>query len=178
MKLIKGRVWKYGDDVNTDVIFPGKYTYTVSDPKEMAQYALEDLDPDFVKNAQSGDIIVAGKNWGNGSSREQAVICLREAGVGAIVAKSFARIYGRNCINNALPAITCPEAVEAIEGGETIEINMESGEIRSSAGVFNFPPMPPNVLAIMEVGGLVNYTRQQLAARKQQVPKKNTLQED
>jgi len=167
MNTIKGRVWKYGDDVNTDVIFPGKYTYTVSDPKEMAQYALEDLDPDFAGKVKPNDIIVAGKNWGNGSSREQAVTCLREAGLGAIVAKSFARIYGRNCINNALPALTCPEAVDAIENGEVIEINIKSGELHCAAGTFHFPPLPSNVLAIVEAGGLINYTRQKLAARKQ-----------
>ncbi|MBC8448690.1 MAG: 3-isopropylmalate dehydratase, partial [Chloroflexi bacterium] len=100
---IAGRVWKYGDDVNTDVIFPGKYTYSISDPQEMAQHALEDLDPGFVKNVRPGDVIVAGRNFGCGSSREQAVTCLKEAGVGAIVAKSFARIYFRNCINQGLP---------------------------------------------------------------------------
>jgi 3-isopropylmalate dehydratase small subunit len=165
MKIIKGRVWKYGDDVNTDVIFPGKYTYTVSDPKEMPQYALEDLDPRFAKEVKRGDIIVAGKNWGNGSSREQAVTCLKEAGVGAIVARSFARIYGRNCINSALPALTCPEAVDAIQDGEVIEIDMETGQIQCAAGTFHFPPLPTNVLAIMEAGGLINYTRQQLAAQ-------------
>jgi 3-isopropylmalate/(R)-2-methylmalate dehydratase small subunit len=166
MKTIKGRVWKYGDDVNTDVIFPGKYTYTVSDPKEMPQYALEDLDPRFAKEVKPGDIIVAGKNWGNGSSREQAVTCLKEAGVGAIVARSFARIYGRNCINSALPALTCPEAVDAIQDGEVIEIDMEVGQIQCAAGTFNFPPLPANVLAIVEAGGLINYTRLQLAAQR------------
>ncbi len=163
-KTIKGRVWKYGDDVNTDVIFPGKYTYTVSDPKEMAQYALEDLDPDFAKNVRPGDIIVGGKNWGNGSSREQAVTCLKEAGVGAIIAKSFARIYGRNCINNALLAITSTEAVDAIQNGEEIEIDIEAGEIRCAAGTFTFPPLPANVLNIIQAGGLIEYTRQQLSA--------------
>jgi 3-isopropylmalate/(R)-2-methylmalate dehydratase small subunit len=165
MNKIRGRVWKYGDDVNTDVIFPGKYTYTVSDPKEMAQYALEDLDPRFAQEVQPGDVIVAGKNWGNGSSREQAVVCLTEAGLGAIVARSFARIYGRNCINNALPALTCPEAVEAIRDGEIIEIDLANGEIQCDAGTFQFPPLPSNVLAIVEAGGLINYTRQQLAAK-------------
>ncbi len=166
MATIKGRVWKYGDDVNTDVIFPGKYTYTVSDPKEMAQYALEDLDPRFAGEVKPGDVIVAGKNWGNGSSREQAVTCLKEAGLAAIVAGSFARIYGRNCINSALPALACPEAVEAIQNGEVIEIDMESGQIQCTAGTFHFPPLPANVLAIVEAGGLINYTRQQLAAKK------------
>ncbi|MEM7343791.1 MAG: 3-isopropylmalate dehydratase small subunit [Chloroflexota bacterium] len=166
MQSIKGRVWKYGDDVNTDVIFPGKYTYTVHDPQEAAKYALEDLDPRFVKEMTPGDIIVAGKNWGNGSSREQAVTCLKAAGVGAIVARSFARIYGRNCINNALLALTCPEAVEAIHHGETIEIDVELGHIKSETGIFHFPPLPPNVLAIIEAGGLINYTRSQLATRR------------
>lgn len=164
MTTIKGRVWKYGDDVNTDVIFPGKYTYTVNDPKETAKYALEDLDPRFAKEVKSGDIIVAGKNWGNGSSREQAVSCLKEAGVGALVARSIARIYGRNCINSALPAVICPEAVEAIEDGEVIEIDLGAGTIQCTAGTFHFPPLPANVLAIVEAGGLINYTRQQLAA--------------
>ncbi len=163
MKTIKGRVWKYGDDVNTDVIFPGKYTYTVSDPAEMAQYALEDLDPDFAANVQPNDIIVAGKNWGNGSSREQAVICLTESHVGAIIAKSFARIFGRNCINNALPAITHVAAVDAIENGEIVEIDMDAGEIRCAAGIFQFPPFPTDVMAIIDAGGLVAFTRQKLA---------------
>ena len=90
---ISGRVWKYGDDVNTDVIFPGKYTYSIFDRKEMAEHALEDLDPDFVASVQPGDIIVAGKNWGCGSSREQAVTCLKVKGVGAVIAKSFGRIH-------------------------------------------------------------------------------------
>jgi 3-isopropylmalate/(R)-2-methylmalate dehydratase small subunit len=166
MMIIRGRVWKYGDDINTDVIFPGKYTYTIGDPEEMAKHALEDLDPRFAREVRPGDIIVAGKNWGNGSSREQAVTCLKEAGVAAIVARSFARIYGRNCINGALPALTCPDAVDAIQEGEVIEIDMGTGEIRCAVGTFHFPPLPPNVLAIVEAGGLVNYTRQRLAARK------------
>lgn len=137
--IIRGRVWKYGDNVNTDVIFPGKYTYTVSDPKEMPQYALEDLDPAFAGQMQPGDIIVGGINWGCGSSREQAVVCLSEANVSAIIGKSFARIYYRNCLNNALPAIVSPEAVDAIHNGETIEIDLAAGEIRCAAGTFTFP---------------------------------------
>ena len=161
-RVLKGRVWKYGDDVNTDVIFPGKYTYTVNDPKETAQYALEDLDPRFAKEVQPGDIIVGGANWGNGSSREQAVSCIKESGVAAIVAKSFARIFGRNCINSALPALTCVEAVDAIEDGESIEINLETGALHCAAGTFHFPPFPANVFAIMEAGGLINYTKQKL----------------
>ena len=167
MSVLKGRVWKYGDDVNTDVIFPGKYTYTVSNPKEMPAHALEDLDPRFASEVRPGDIIVAGKNWGNGSSREQAVTCLKEAGLAAIVAISFARIYARNCINSALPALPCPQAVAAIQDGEVIEIDMDKGEIRCAAGVFSFPPFPPNVMEIMEAGGLIPYTTRKLKELKE-----------
>ncbi|MGD8603732.1 MAG: 3-isopropylmalate dehydratase small subunit [Anaerolineales bacterium] len=164
MSTIKGRVWKYGDNVNTDVIFPGKYTYTVSDPKEMPQYALEDLDPTFAGEMKPGDIIVGGTNWGCGSSREQAVVCLSQAKVGAIIAKSFARIYYRNCLNNALPAIVLPEAVEAIENGETIEVDLAAGEVRCQAGTFTFPPLPDAVMDIFNAGGLIEYTRKKLEA--------------
>jgi 3-isopropylmalate/(R)-2-methylmalate dehydratase small subunit len=166
MNIIKGRVWKYGDDVNTDVIFPGKYTYTVSEPAEMPQYALEDLDPRFSTQVQPGDIIVAGKNWGCGSSREQAVVCLKEGHLGAIIARSFARIYYRNCLNNALPAITCSEAVDAIEEGEMIEIDLAAGEIISGAGTFKFPPLPDTVMKIFDAGGLIPYTREILNAQQ------------
>jgi 3-isopropylmalate/(R)-2-methylmalate dehydratase small subunit len=144
------------------VIFPGKYTYTVSDPKDMPQYALEDLDPRFVKEMQPNDIIVAGKNWGCGSSREQAVTCLKESSLGAIVAKSIARIYFRNCLNAALPALICSDAVDAIEDGETIEIDLEAGVIRCAKGDFSFPPLPEAVIKIFNAGGLIPYTRQQL----------------
>jgi len=166
MSIISGRVWKYGDNVNTDVIFPGKYTYTVSDPADMPQHALEDLDPRFATGVRSGDIIVAGKNWGCGSSREQAVTCLKESGVGAIVAESFARIYYRNCLNAALPALTSAEAVETIEDGQSIEIDLASGVIRCSDGTFSFPPIPDAVMGIFEAGGLVPYTRQRLRKEK------------
>ncbi len=164
MRLIRGRVWKYGDNVNTDVIFPGKYTYTISDPAEMPKHALEDLDPRFVKEVQPDDIVVAGKNWGCGSSREQAVTCLKESRIGAILAKSFARIYYRNCLNAALPALTCSEAVDAIQEGETVEIDLEKGTIRCAAGEFLFPALPPAVMAIFDAGGLVAYTRRRLEA--------------
>jgi 3-isopropylmalate/(R)-2-methylmalate dehydratase small subunit len=166
MSLIKGRVWKYDNDVNTDVIFPGKYTYTISDPGEMAKHSLEDLDPRFAKEVKPNDIIVAGKNWGCGSSREQAVTCLRESGVGAIVAKSFGRIHYRNCLNAALPAITCPEAVDAIKDGEQIEIDLKAGEIRCAVGDFKFPRLPDTVMSIFEAGGLVAYVRKRLAGSK------------
>lgn len=158
---ITGRVWKYGDDVNTDVIFPGKYTYSITDPKEMAPHALEDLDPGFATAVRPGDIIVAGKNWGCGSSREQAVICLKEAGVAAIVARSFARIYFRNAINQALPIVTC-DAVDGVENGAEITIDFTAGVVTTPHGVFTFPPLPPEVLAIIEDGGLIPHVRKQL----------------
>jgi 3-isopropylmalate/(R)-2-methylmalate dehydratase small subunit len=158
---ISGRVWKYGDDVNTDVIFPGKYTYSISDRKEMAAHALEDLDPEFVKKVQPGDIIVAGKNWGCGSSREQAVICLKELGVGAIVARSFARIYFRNCINEGLPIVTC-DAVDAVEAGDEIQIDFGAGIVRTSGGEYRFPPLAPSVMEILDAGGLVPHVRRKL----------------
>jgi 3-isopropylmalate/(R)-2-methylmalate dehydratase small subunit len=158
---IVGRVWKYGDDVNTDVIFPGKYTYSISDPKAMAEHALEDLDPDFVNEVQPGDIIVAGKNWGCGSSREQAVICLKEAGVAAIVARSFARIYFRNSINHALPIVMC-DAVEGVESGQEITIDFTEGTVTTPSGTYTFPPLSPEVMEILEAGGLIPYVRKQL----------------
>lgn len=164
MSTIRGRVWKYGDNVNTDVIFPGKYTYTIKDPAAMAQHALEDLDPRFASKVETNDIIVAGKNWGCGSSREQAVTCLKENGVGTIIAKSFARIFYRNCLNAALPALTSPEAVDAIENGEIIDIDLDVGHITCSAGIFTFPPLPEAVIGIFKAGGLVEYTRRRLAA--------------
>lgn len=160
--VIRGRVWKYGDNVNTDVIFPGKYTYTVKDRKEMGEHALEDLDPSFAAAVRPGDVIVAGRNWGCGSSREQAVIALKIKGVGAIVAKSIARIYYRNCINEALPALTSAEAADALQTGDEVEIDLAGGEIRSERGVFRFPPLPDAVLGIFEAGGLIPFTRRRL----------------
>ena len=167
MSIIRGRIWKYGDSVNTDVIFPGKYVYTISDPAEMAEHALEDLDPAFAREVKAGDIIVAGKNWGCGSSREQAVTCLKESGIGAIVAKSFGRIHYRNCLNAALPALVCHSAVEAAKQGEQMVIDLESGRIHIQDQTFTFPPLPSEVMDIFRAGGLVPYTRSQLEALDQ-----------
>ncbi len=159
---MRGRVWKYGDDVNTDVIFAGKYTYVVSEPSEMAAHALEDLDPSFAKEVKPGDVIVAGRNFGCGSSREQAVLCLKAAGVSAVIAESFARIYFRNCVNSGLPPIRCPEAVRALEAGDVVEIDLRNGRILSEKGEFSFPPFSGEVRAILEAGGLLPYTRRYL----------------
>ncbi|MBD3167065.1 3-isopropylmalate dehydratase [bacterium] len=161
-KVIKGRVWKYGDDVNTDVIFPGKYTYTVNDPEEMGKHAMEDLDPEFTDKVEPGDVIIAGKNFGCGSSREQAAVCLKVKGVGAIIAPSFSRIYFRNGVNNGLPLITSSEVQNVFEHGDTIEIDFEAGEIRGDKGTFSFPPFNEFVFGIMEAGGLIPYTRKRM----------------
>src|SRR5512142_1545026 len=169
MRLI-GRVWKYGDDVNTDVIFPGKYTYTITEPAEQAKHALEDLDPTFVQRVQPGDIIVGGTNWGNGSSREQAVGCLKYSGVTAIIAKSFARIYFRNAVNNGLVPIVCPPAVDAIQDGETIEIDLDAHSIRCAAGTFDFPALSPSILTIIETGGLIPMLRRKLGTEHLPMP--------
>lgn len=157
-----GRVWKYGDGVNTDVIFPGKYTYTLKAPKEIAAHALEDLDPNFAQEAQAGDVIVAGRNWGNGSSREQAATALKYKGLAAVVAKSFARIYFRNGINQGLPLITCPEAADMAQTGDTIEIDLPNNIIRLNRREFSFPPLSPTALAIIAEGGLVPHIRKKL----------------
>jgi 3-isopropylmalate/(R)-2-methylmalate dehydratase small subunit len=158
----KGKVWKCGDNINTDVIFPGRYTYKLMEPAEMASHALEDLDPAFAKNCRPGDVIVAGKNFGCGSSREQAAACLKYAGVQAVVAKSFARIYFRNAINLGLAVLQCPEAVEALQTGDEIEIDLAAGKIVSGSRVFDFIPLPASVLGIVEAGGLIEYTKKKL----------------
>ena len=157
---MKGRVFKYGDDVNTDVIFPGKYTYTITDPEEMAQHALEDLDPDFVKKVKEGDIIVAGKYFGCGSSREQAVTCLKEAGISCVVAQSFARIYYRNCINSGLPPLILEDTSE-INGGDELDVNVETGKIHNitTGKTYTVKPLPPFVMEIITDGGLIPHLR-------------------
>ncbi len=154
-----GRVWKYGDDVNTDVIFPGKYTYTIKDEKEMAKHALEDLDPAFAANVQPGDIIVAGRNWGAGSSREQAVTCLKAAGAKVLIAASFARIFFRNAVNNSVLPVVCAEAAAAIQPGETVSVDLDRCTVSCAAGEFPFQPLSPSVRQIIEAGGLLEMLR-------------------
>lgn len=155
----KGMVWKYGDDINTDVIFPGKYTYQKMEPAEMARHALEDLDPDFASRVSEGDILVAGKNFGMGSSREQAAVAIRHAGVSVIIARSFARIFFRNSINAGMPALACPDAVDALERGDRVEVDMARGLILTPRGRFEFPPYPAAVVDILEAGGLIPWVR-------------------
>ncbi len=164
MQPIVGRAWVYGDNVNTDVIFPGKYTYTVTERSEIARHALEDLDSTFAAGVQPGDVIVAGRNWGCGSSREQAATCLVYSGVGAVIAVSFSRIFFRNALNNGLPAIVCPPAVAAIRAGETVTVDLAGCTVHCASGVFTFPPLSEKVLEMIEAGGLVAYVKRRLGA--------------
>jgi 3-isopropylmalate/(R)-2-methylmalate dehydratase small subunit len=163
--MSQGRVWKYGDDVNTDVIFAGKYTYQQLSPEEMAKHAFEDLDPAFAKGVRPGDVVVAGKNFGCGSSREQAAACLRYAGVQAVIAKSFSRIYFRNAINLGLAVLASEDAPDGLETGDPVEVDFERGRILSAGRVFTFFPLPGSVLGIVEAGGLLEYTKKRLAER-------------
>jgi 3-isopropylmalate/(R)-2-methylmalate dehydratase small subunit len=161
--MSQGKVWKYGDNVNTDVIFPGRFTYQIMSPEEMAKHAMEDLDPGFAAGVKPGDIVLAGKNFGCGSSREQAAACLKAAGVQAVVARSFARIYFRNAINLGLAVLQCDEAVDALDTGDAVDVDFSRGEIRSARGTFRFLPLPDSVIGIIESGGLLEYTKAKLA---------------
>jgi len=158
----KGKVWKYGDDVNTDVIFPGKYTYIPMEAEEMASHALEDLDPDFASQVKPNDIIVAGKNFGCGSSREQAASCLKYAGVQAVVAQSFARIFFRNAINQGLPVIIFEEAHDKLKKGEEVSIDFQMNEIITQSARIPFAPLPDSVQSILDAGGLIPYTKKKI----------------
>ncbi len=162
--LIQGHAWKYGDNINTDVIFPGKYTYTLTERADIAAHALEDLDPAFAANVRPGDLVVGGRNFGCGSSREQAATCLVYNGVGAVIAASFSRIFYRNALNNGLLAIVCPAAAQAIQPGETVVVDTTQQVIRCAAGEFSFPPLSASVMGIVEAGGLVAYVKRKLAA--------------
>jgi len=161
----KGRVLKFEDNVDTDVIYPGKYL-PILDEKEMGKYAFTGISEDFPKTIKHGDIIVAGKNFGCGSSREQAATCLKSAGIAAIVAKSFSRIYFRNAINQGIPIITCSMDIEKIANHEEIELDFEKGKIHSKAGTFDFPPLPEYVLSILKDGGLIEHVRKELKTGK------------
>ena len=156
------RIWKYGDDINTDMLFPGKYTYTCSTAEEIKPHLLEDLDPDFASHVAPGDLIFAGKNFGCGSSREQPALGLKAVGIRAIVAKSYSRIFYRASINQGLLLIECPEAVDAYREGDAVELDLETGTIEVGERSFTFPKLPPEMLAIREAGGLLPYTVRKL----------------
>lgn len=163
---VEANVIKYGDDISTDLIYPGRYTYLLMSEEEMAEHSLEDLDPDFGKRDMSGYVIVAGKNWGCGSAREQAVKCIRQKGIRAVIAKSISRIYYRNSINEGVLPIVCPKAVESIENGDTITIDIDEGIIRSTKGDFSFPKFPEFVRGILDSGGLIAQVKKEAAANK------------
>jgi 3-isopropylmalate/(R)-2-methylmalate dehydratase small subunit len=159
-------IWHYGNDINTDMLFPGKYTYTCATPEEIRPHLLEDLDASFAKQVQAGDVIIAGRNFGCGSSREQPVVGLKAVGVAAIVAKGFARIFYRAAINQGLLLIECPAAVDAYKDGSKIELDAAGGKIAVDGKSYAFPKLPPEIMAICQAGGLLEYTRAKLRARK------------
>ncbi len=159
------KVWNYGDDINTDMLFPGKYTYTCSVAEEIKPHLLEDLDPDFAGKVADGDLILAGKNFGCGSSREQPVLGFRSVGISAIVAKSFARIFYRAAINQGLVLVECPEAIEAFSPGDEVTLDVTAGSIVVGEKTFSFPPLPKEILAIRDAGGLLAHVRAQLSAK-------------
>ncbi len=160
---IKGRAWKFGDDINTDEIIPARYLVTTN-PKELAKHVMEDADPDFPNKVKPGDIIVAGKNFGCGSSREHAPLALKGAEIGAIIAESFARIFYRNAINLGLPIIESPEAAREIEEGDEVEVDLEKGIIRdiTKGKEYTFKPLPESLQKVFEAGGLMEYAQGKL----------------
>jgi len=160
------KVWKYGDNINTDMLFPGKYTYTCSTAEEIKPHLLEDLDPSFSKNVVKGDIIFAGKNFGCGSSREQPVLGLKAVGIKVVVAERFARIFYRSAINQGLILIECPDAVEAYSEGDDINLDVDNGKIVVGGKTFSFPKLPKEILAIRDAGGLLEYTRSKLKEKR------------
>jgi 3-isopropylmalate/(R)-2-methylmalate dehydratase small subunit len=164
MKL-KGKVFKYGADVNTDVIIPARYL-NVSDPAELAAHCMEDIDADFLKTVQPGDIIMATTNFGCGSSREHAPLAIKAAGVSCVIAASFARIFFRNAINIGLPLLECAEAVANTDAGDILELDLEKGKIKNvtNGKTFTAKPYPAFMSELISAGGLIEYTRKRLAA--------------
>ena len=162
---MKGKAHKFGDHIDTDQIIPAAYLVT-TDPKELAIHCMETPDPDFMKRVKDGDVMIGGINFGCGSSREHAPIAIMGAGVSCVIAKSFARIFFRNAINLGLPVLESPEAADAIEPGDEIEVDLATGTIRNltTEQTFTAKPFEPFMMDIIEAGGLVEYTRKKLAA--------------
>ncbi|MHB8633326.1 MAG: 3-isopropylmalate dehydratase small subunit [Thermoplasmatota archaeon] len=158
-----GRAFVYGDNVDTDRLFPGRFMF-IADAEGMRAHALEDLDPDFRAQVQPGDVVVGGRNFGCGSSREQAVACLKHTGVEAVVARSFARIYYRNAINNGLAPLICPEAAERIRTGDQVTVDLAGGRITNATRTesYQFDPMPAFLLDIVNDGGLIEHLQKRL----------------
>ena len=164
MKMI-GTVWKYGHNVNTDVIIPARYL-NVSTSEELARHCMEDIDAGFAGAVQPGDMIVAGENFGCGSSREHAPLAIKGSGVACVVAKSFARIFYRNAINTGLPILECPEAVEDTEKGDQLAVDLGAGTITNArtGRTYQTSPFPAFIMGIIQAGGLVAYTRRRIEA--------------
>lgn len=160
-----GRAHVYGDNVDTDRLFPGRYLFAVSDD-DIRAHALEDLDPTFREHVRPGDVVFGGKNFGCGSSREQAVACLRLLGVRAVVARGFARIYFRNAVNNGVAPVVCPEAVDAVQDGDEVEVDLAAGVVRNRTRGLEHPfdPLPGFLQDILDAGGLVAHLRRQVLA--------------
>jgi len=165
--MLKGTVHKYGANVDTDAIIPARYL-NVSDPAELAKHCMEDIDQDFVKRAQPGDIIMATTNFGCGSSREHAPIAIKAAGISCIIAKSFARIFFRNAINIGLPLLECDQAVDKTEAGDTLEVDLSNGRIKNmtKGTEFEAKAYPDFMGELIAAGGLVEYTKKRLESRR------------
>lgn len=161
--ILKGRAWMFGDDIDTDAIIPARYLNT-SDPSELARHVMEDADKDFPSKVQRGDIIVAGKNFGCGSSREHAPIAIKAAGVHAVIAKSFARIFYRNSFNIGLPIFESAGASENIREGDVVEIDADKGIVRNmtSGGCYTAKPIPPFMQELITEGGLIEWTKKKI----------------
>ncbi|MDI6605105.1 MAG: 3-isopropylmalate dehydratase small subunit [Thermoanaerobacteraceae bacterium] len=157
---MEGKAIKYGDNVDTDVIIPARFLNT-SDPKELALHCMEDIDKNFKNKVNKGDIMVAGYNFGCGSSREHAPLAIKESGISCVIAKSFARIFYRNSINIGLPILECSDAVDAIEEGDLISIDTESGIIKNitKGEIYKSQPFPDFIKEIINNGGLINYVK-------------------
>ena len=160
---LRGHVHKYGANVDTDAIIPARYL-NINDPQELAKHCMEDIDPDFAARVQPGDVIVATTNFGCGSSREHAPLCIKAAGVNCVIARSFARIFYRNAINIGLPIVTCPEAVDDARAGHELEIDLARGRLTNLATgrTFAFPPFTEEIQAIIAAGGLMPFVKSQL----------------
>ena len=154
MKAAKGHVFKYGDNVDTDVIIPARYLNS-SDPKELALHCMEDIDKDFVKNVKAGDIMVANKNFGCGSSREHAPISIKAAGVSCVIAETFARIFYRNAINIGLPVIVCKDLPDDVKTGDTMELSMSDGTAHANGKTYSCTKLPEYMQNILNQGGLI-----------------------
>jgi len=168
---VKGKAFKFGDNVNTDEIIPARYLNTAK-AEELARHCMEDADATFASRVRPGDIIVAGENFGCGSSREHAPISIKAAGVSAVIAKSFARIFYRNAINIGLPIFEAPDAAEAIEEGDDVEIDITSGTIinHRSGKKFSFEPFPPELQEIIASGGLMKFVQERLKSGQLKKP--------